>query len=162
MAAETTQKICRLLLIDDNRHGLSARKTILADKGYDVTTAESGEQGLEIFEAALAAEPFKLVVTDYRMPGIWGDEVVRRVKTAAASVPVVILSGYAIPLALTSESTGADLVLPKGPREQHELVRAVETLLPAHARPQPKEPASERESSTGARYRRRLRGTSAS
>ena len=162
LAAEKPQKICRLLLIDDNRHGLSARKTILADKGYDVATAESGEQGLEIFDAALAAEPFQLVVTDYRMPAMWGDEVVRRVKSADATVPVVILSGYTIPLALTTESTGADIVLSKGPREQHELVRAVETLLPAHARPQPKEPASEGESSTGARYSRRRRGTSAS
>ena len=162
MAAEKPKKICRLLLIDSNPHGLSARKTILADRGYDVSTAESGEQGLEIFDSALAAEPFQLVVTDYRMPGIWGDEVVRRVKSAAASVPVVILSGYTIPLALTSESTGADIVLAKGPREQHELVRAVETLLPAHARLQPKEPANERDSSTGARYSRRRRGTSAS
>jgi len=162
LAAEKPQRICRLLLIDDNPHGLSARKTILADRGYDVTTAESGEQGLEIFDAAIAADPFHLVVTDYRMPGMWGDEVIRLVKSADVNVPVVILSGYTIPLALTSESTGADIVLAKGPREQHELARAVETLLSAHARPQPKEPASERESSTGARYLRRRSGSSAS
>ncbi len=159
MAAEKQQKICRLLLIDDNRHGLAARKTILADRGYQVTTACSGEQGLEFFESLLESEPFHMVVTDYRMPGIWGDEVVRRIKSTSPNIPVVILSGYATSLELTPELTGADLVLAKGPREQHELVRAVETLLPTSMKPQPKKPATERESSPGARSRRPRRGT---
>ena len=141
---------------------MAARKTILADRGYQVTTACSGEQALEIFESQLDSEPFHMVVTDYRMPGIWGDEVVRRIRSLAPRVPVVILSGYATSLELTPELTGADLVLAKGPREQHELVRAVETLLPASVKPQPKKPATERESSSGGRFGRPRRRTGTS
>ena len=158
MAADEKSRVCRVLLIDDNPHGLTARRDILAEKGYTVTIAESGEEGIGYFEN----EPFDLVVTDYRMPGVRGDEVVRRVKLADPNLPVVILSGYTVPLALTVESTGADLVLAKGPREHNEPVRAVETLLPANVRPRPIKPASERQSSTGVAYSRlRSRGHSA-
>ena len=148
-------------MIDDNPHGLAARKSLLADKGYAVTTAQSGEEGLRCFDSTFADEPFDLVVTDYRMPGVWGGDVARRVKSANPNLPVIILSGYAVPLALTPESTGADIVLAKGPREQHELVQAIESLLPAGLLPRPKKPAFEQKSATGRPYSARRRPRSA-
>ncbi len=153
------QKIYRLLLVDDNLHGLAVRKGLLADRGYAVTTARNGEEGLRCFESTFADEPFDLVITDYRMPGIRGEDIARRVKSANPDLPVIILSGYAVLLALTPESTGADIVISKGPYEQHELVQAVESLLPESLLPQPKKPAFERESATGAAYRGRRRRT---
>ncbi len=124
-----------------------------------MTIEQNGEEGLRCFESVFADEPFDLVVTDYHMPGVRGEEVVRRVKSADPKLPVIILSGYTVRLALTPESTGADIVLCKGPREQHELVQAVESLLPASLLPQPRKPAFERESATGAAYRGRRRRT---
>lgn len=161
LPAAKKQRGCRLLLIDDNPHGLAARKGILDERGYEVATAHNGGEGLRCFEAALAGEPFDLVVTDYRMPDVSGVDVVRRMKSAAPHLPVVMLSGYAERLALTPESTGADAVLAKGPREHRDLVRAVESLLPANRLPRSKEPASERESATGAASRRPRRNRSA-
>ena len=40
----------RVLLVDDNVHGLTARKMILLDHGYEVETAQSGEEAWEIFQ----------------------------------------------------------------------------------------------------------------
>ncbi len=88
------------------------------------------------------------------MPGLQGDEVVERLRQAAPGLPVVILTGYAEPLALTPESTGADLVLSKGPREQFDLIDAVAQLVPDGARRSGKPPAAERNSLTGRRTRR--------
>ena len=147
----------RILLIDDNRHGLRARRIILEELGYEVATAETGEEGVRRFREALDNKAFSLVVTDYRMPGICGDEVVRQIRALAPRQPVVILSGYTEVLALAPESTGADAVLAKGSREQFDLADTVRDLVAGTGRQRAKPPASETASSTGkagARQRR--------
>ena len=145
----------RILLIDNNHQGLAARRIILEGLGYDVVTAGDGEQGLRRFMEGAKGIPFSLVVTDYRMPGMQGDEVVQRLRLLDPDTPLVILSGYASMLALTPESTGADLVLSKGPREQFDLVDTVLRLVPEGARQRGKPPASEHGSSTARRMRQR-------
>lgn len=146
----------RILLIDDNPQGLLARSIILEGLGYDVATAESGEKGLKLFAQSAGCAPFSLVVTDYRMPGVRGDEVVRQIRQLDPDVPLVMLSGYARVLALTPESTGADVVLSKGPVEQFELAETVLRLVPEGARQRGKPPASERGSAKPANVRRPL------
>ena len=120
----------KVLLIDDNRFGLLARQAILQDLGYEVAISESGTAGLERFLACADDAPFSVVVTDYRMPGIRGDQVVQRLRELAPDLPVVILSGHVRTLALTRESTGADVVLEKGPREQDDLAGTILKLAP--------------------------------
>ena len=64
----------RVLLVDDEpgiRHVLGA---LIRDFGYDVHTAESAREALEAF----TANPFPIVVTDIRMPGMDGLELVER------------------------------------------------------------------------------------
>ena len=148
----------KVLLIDDNRFGLLARQAILRDLGYEVAISESGAAGLELFRACADDAPFSVVVTDYRMPGLRGDEVVRQIQELARDVPVVILSGHVRTLALTAESTGADVVLEKGPREQHDLASTILKLAPSEVPPKP--PAQETESVRAMRSapRRRARG----
>ena len=147
----------RILLIDDNRQGSGARRIILRELGYDVVTAEGGPEGLEHFRASADEAPFGLVVTDFRMPGMRGDEVVRELRQLAPSVPLVVLSGYVNALALTPESTGADIVLEKGPREQFDLVETVLRLVPNANSTRGKPPATERGSATGSRRSRHRR-----
>jgi CheY-like chemotaxis protein len=115
----------KVLLIDDNRHGLIARRTLLEEAGYRVETAKDGKEGLEKFAAAA----FDVVVTDFRMPHGGGTRVLQQIRDADPRTPVVILSGYVRLLGLTEESTGADVVLSKGPTEGQDLVRAVARLL---------------------------------
>ncbi len=119
------QQLPHILLIDDNRHGLMARRTLLEEAGYRVDTARDGNEGLEKFSAAA----FDVVVTDFRMPHAGGAQVLQRVREIDPRIPVVILSGYVKLLGLTEESTGADVVLAKGPAEAQELVRVVARLL---------------------------------
>jgi CheY-like chemotaxis protein len=65
--AAATERIA-ILLVDDNPHGLAARKSVLEKLGYSIVTAACGPDALEI----LASQEFNLVVTDYRMPNMNG------------------------------------------------------------------------------------------
>jgi len=114
----------RILLVDDNRHGLIARRAVLQQHGYEVVIAPGGQEGIDRF----SAEEFDLVVTDYRMPEVSGQQVIRKIRQQNPQVPVVVLSGYVEPLGLTEASTGVDAVLSKGPREVQELLRTIVRL----------------------------------
>lgn len=115
----------RILLIDDNRHGLPARRCALQEAGYEVETAGGGDAGLRKFFDG----QFDAVVTDYRMPEVNGSEVLRAVRQHNGGIPVVILSGQTKKLGLTEQSTGADAVLAKGPAEERDLIRAIDRLV---------------------------------
>jgi CheY-like chemotaxis protein len=128
----------RILLIDDNRHGLAARRSLLQELGHTVSTASSGQDGLDQF----GREPFDVVVTDYRMPGLTGHQVIRKLRQANPDVPIVLLSGFVEALGLTEQSTGADIVVSKGPGEVPALVRAITGLAKKRAPSKPPASAS--------------------
>ncbi|MBN2085803.1 MAG: response regulator transcription factor [Anaerolineales bacterium] len=78
----------RILIVDDE---LSLRQTlarVLQRTGYDVTTAESGEQALAFLETAA----YDLVYLDIRMPGLGGLEVLQRIHARHPEVPVVLFT----------------------------------------------------------------------
>lgn len=116
----------RILLIDDNRHGMIARRDLLESKGFEVKTAASGASGLRAFDEG----DFDVVVTDYKMPKMGGREVLQGVRERRPQVPVVILSGCIEQLGLKEElSQIADAVLFKGPSELDDLLRTVSKLV---------------------------------
>ena len=87
----TSQDIARVLVVDDepaNRY--SVGKT-LQRVGYVVTEASSGEQALD----QLAEHKFDVVLTDIRMDGIDGVELLRRIKEATPDIIVILMTGYA-------------------------------------------------------------------
>ena len=114
----------RILLIDPNEHGLVARRTVLDQHGHKVTAVTGAQEGLEAF----AARPFDLVITKYRMAEVSGPQVIRKLRQQAPRVPIILLSGYVETLSLTEKSTGADVVLAKGPSEVRDLLRAIARL----------------------------------
>jgi CheY-like chemotaxis protein len=136
MRKEVTQS-ARILLVDDNARGLTARKMILADHGYGVDTALSGEEAWEIFQKY----PFDVGVTDLRMGGIDGMELIRWIRATDAPARIILLSGFVDCLGLTAESTGADELINKSNTEIPELLRAIRKLA---TRPRPRKPAAER------------------
>lgn len=137
----------RLLLVDDNRNGLLARKLVLEQNGYDVSASSSPEEALKLF----ASETFDLVVTDYRMPGMNGTELILQVRALRAGVPVVLVSGMVEVLGLTEQNTGADAVVAKTATELPNMLRAVNRLLKPKAAG--RKPATRQ---TGARSRKKL------
>lgn len=112
-------------MVDDNEHGLIARKTVLHQNGYDSCTATSAEAGLEL----LRDRQFDLVVTDYKMGGMDGIAFIAHLRVRCPGTPVILLSGFVEPLGLDELSTGADAVLPKCSNEAASLVRTVKRLL---------------------------------
>jgi two-component system KDP operon response regulator KdpE len=77
----------RILVVDDEREILRALQRNLSAHGYEVFTAESGEQAL----SEIASHRPDLVVLDLGLPGISGLEVCRRVR-AESNLPIVVLS----------------------------------------------------------------------
>ena len=105
--------MAKILCIDDNAHGLSARRVLLEKLGHQVTVARSGAEGLQAFRRAKA----DLVIVDYVMPQMNGSEVVRKLKKSAPRLPVILLSGYTETLNLETKVKDADCILSKGRRE---------------------------------------------
>jgi two-component system chemotaxis sensor kinase CheA/two-component system sensor histidine kinase and response regulator WspE len=115
----------KILLVDDNPHGLIARALLLRDLGHEVETALSGEEGWEAFQCS----HFDLVVTDYRMGKMDGLELIRKIRAAETPARIIMLSGYVGKMGMTEATTGADEVLVKSNKEVPELLRAVKKLL---------------------------------
>jgi CheY-like chemotaxis protein len=127
----------RILLVDDNARGSTARKTILVDQGYAVETALSGEEAWEIFQKHL----FDVVVTDLRMGGIDGVELIRRIRATDSPTRIILLSGFIDRMGMTTESSGADELIKKSNKEVPELLRAIRKLA---AHPRRRKPGSHR------------------
>jgi signal transduction histidine kinase len=81
----------RILVIDDEPDVVTMVQRVLLLEDYEVSTSTNGEQAL----AKLQETPFDLVITDIRMPGMNGLEVIHRVKEVDASIEIIVLSGYA-------------------------------------------------------------------
>jgi len=122
-----------ILLVDDNKLGLVARRAVLEELGYVITTAGSGAEGLK----RLAEAEFSLIVTDYKMPRMNGDVFIARIPEKLPAIPIILLSGFADALGLSEENTGADIVIQKSNNEVTHLVRGVRRLLRRKA---PKKP----------------------
>ena len=80
----------RVLVVDDKANMLKLWAKILAG-GFELTTAADGVQAL----ALLGGPPFDVVVTDLRMPGADGFEVLQGVKARAPATEVVMVTGHA-------------------------------------------------------------------
>ena len=83
----------RVLFVDDDPHILEALRDLLRKQRgeWDMAFAASGAEAL----AALAVEPFDVVVTDLRMPGMDGAALLQEVKSRYPGVARIILSGHA-------------------------------------------------------------------
>ncbi len=79
-----------ILVIDDEKNIREGLGAALELEGYSVQLAADGESGLDM---ALHGD-IDLVITDLRMPGLSGEEVLRRVTTETPGIPVIVLTGH--------------------------------------------------------------------
>jgi CheY-like chemotaxis protein len=114
-----------ILLVDDNKLGLCARKSVLEELGHKCMTAANGVDALEQF----GERKFDLVVTDYKMPRMDGLELIVGLRRIVPELPVILISGFVDSLGLSEENTGADVVIMKSANEVSHMVRAVARLL---------------------------------
>ena len=81
----------RILLADDQQEVRELLALMLGMDEHIVTEARNGREALDLF----APERFDLVITDYLMPLMKGDELARNIKRLAPSEPILMVTGSA-------------------------------------------------------------------
>jgi len=114
-----------LLMVDDNKMGLNARKVVMEELGYRVTTVVTPAEALE----HLSSERYDIVITDYKMPSMSGADLIKRMRKMECPTPVILISGFVDALGLDESNTGADVVIQKSAHEVAHMVRSVKALL---------------------------------
>jgi two-component system cell cycle sensor histidine kinase/response regulator CckA len=103
---ETGEKI---LVVDDNNFLRSVVSKMLSLLGYEVLSADSGENGLSLF----FKNKFDIVLSDYEMPGMDGVAFACSVKKRSPRTPIVIMTGSGKETVLARKSTAVDEVISK-------------------------------------------------
>jgi CheY-like chemotaxis protein len=120
----------RILVVDDEPFVCDALKMMLVFDGHVVETAGNGNDAL----AWLDKSKFDLVITDYSMPVMKGDELATRIKTRDPKQPIVMITAYAEMLAASGNPlTGVDAVISK-PFLLENLREAIAKVTPARTR----------------------------
>src|SRR4051812_7576978 len=133
----------RILIVDDDRAQRSLLETFLHGQGYLTHSAASGEAALQL----LLEEKFSMMISDVRMPGMSGLEMLRRVRQKHPDLPVLLVTAFAdIRSAVTAMRDGAVNYLAK-PIDLDELILSVRkatnpsaqaaVAAPAHEAPIP-------------------------
>lgn len=80
----------RILVIDDDRDICVLLSKFLIKNGYEVETAETGDEALRL----VRDRSFTLVLCDYRLPDTNGAEMIQRIKVLSPSTVIIIITGY--------------------------------------------------------------------
>jgi signal transduction histidine kinase/DNA-binding response OmpR family regulator len=115
----------RILVVDDEKHVLLTLQAILQEDGYRVDVATDGAKAIE----ALHANPYDLVLTDLKMPGVDGLSVLAEVQKCSPTTVTIMMTGYgSVGSAIEAVHFGAYEYLLK-PMEVPELKQAVRRSL---------------------------------
>jgi two-component system NtrC family response regulator len=79
-----------VLIVDDEKNYPPILSAVLEDEGYETLTAGSGPEALEVLEGS----DVDLVLTDMKMPGMDGIELMERIKTADPDLPVIMMTAH--------------------------------------------------------------------
>jgi two-component system NtrC family response regulator len=114
-----------LLVVDDEKNYLLVLKELLVDEGYEVLTAQSGANAL----AMLNETELDLVVTDMKMPGMSGLELLEKLKQKDPQLPVVMMTAFGtVEKAVEAMKKGAFDYISK-PFDNESLKKTVATAL---------------------------------
>ena len=127
----------KALVIDDEQVVLDSVNKILKDENYEVDVTLSGREGLNW----AIQKKYDIVLTDIRMPDIGGMRVLRDIKRAKPSLPVVMITGYAsVQSSVQAMKLGAADYIEK-PFTPEQLINAVASALDVAATKPPEEQA---------------------
>lgn len=115
-----------VLIVDDEVEILNLMETLLEMNGFKVVRAESGEEALKIAKKiSLAA-----VVSDYRMPGINGVELISHLNKRHPNTPMIIATGFAdVDIAIDAINKGGVYKLIRKPWDPFELLQEVKAAV---------------------------------
>jgi DNA-binding response OmpR family regulator len=117
----------RILVVDDDENILTLERTILEQKGFDVTTVPGGAEALQ----ALHDQSFDLVLLDVMMPEIDGFTVCRRIKDdpKLKDIPVIFLTAKGGGDALAEGFESGAIMYINKPFTANKLLTIVNTML---------------------------------
>src|SRR4051794_34618906 len=102
-----------ILIIDDDGFSRTVIRRILEDDGHDVVEAQDRPEGVELYRQV---QP-ELVITDMRLPGVDGGEVIRNLRSIDDNAKVIAVSGaatfYNVDFFELAKQVGADAILRK-------------------------------------------------
>jgi len=119
----------RVLVVDDTDMLLRAIVRGLARLGFSVEGSSSPVKALEM----LTFKKYDVVVSDYQMPEMNGDELCRKVREAAPALPVILMSAN-LDVFKVAEECGAAIALLK-PVTQNDVRDAIHKLIPPSPAP---------------------------
>lgn len=108
VGASSKREPGRILVVDDDPFMRESLERTLAADGHVVQTAANGREGLILFEK----DKFGLVILDYEMPDVKGDELALVIKALSPRQPLIMISAYPEALA-TNLLTEVDMVIGK-------------------------------------------------
>ncbi len=116
----------KILIVEDNQDFRDLLALMLKGQGYEVYTADNGEEGIRLVDANCP----DLIITDINMPRMDGIEMVRvlRRKPECNKVPILVVSAYGSGSLKEAMSAGADQAVRK-PLDYDRLVVAISRLL---------------------------------
>ena len=82
----------RILIVEDERNIRELLKAVLSGDGHTVVEANNGVEGLGVFRK----EPFDLIIIDFGIPFMQGDELAVRIKQLAPHQPILMMTGQGV------------------------------------------------------------------
>ena len=114
-----------ILCVDGNEQVLSVRKFTLETRGYRVVALNSAAAALEHLQEALPGA-VDLLLADLLLPGMDGNELVRRAKLLHPALPAMLVSGM---VSNFDRAAAADVFLPKGACTAAEMLDRIRLLV---------------------------------
>lgn len=115
-----------ILVVDDEVYVCDALRMLLSLDGHEVATANSGSEALSLF----SQRSFDLVITDYSMPAMKGDELAAAIKARNPKQPVVMITAYVEALTSNRAALTCIDVLVSKPFRLEQLREAIAKALP--------------------------------
>ena len=111
----------QILVVDDEEANLTVLQRVLEKEGYEVSTAGNGPDGLDALRSVQPA----LLLTDLKMPGMDGLELLRASRAIAPTTEVILMTAFGtVEVAVEAMKEGAYDFITK-PLKRHDIVRAV-------------------------------------
>lgn len=83
-------RILRILIIEDDEEMRSLLKDSMEEEGFETDSVSNGSDGIR----KLVKEPFNLIITDIRMPGLTGLDILPGIKKLQPEVPVIVITAF--------------------------------------------------------------------
>jgi len=118
--------IGNILVVEDDQAMREFLVEAISRSGYSVQAVDNGTDALD----RVAAEPFDLLLTDIRMPGLDGLELVRKARVTNPALGVLLVTAYAQDALGATDLDGTRTDVLSKPFNLNELIDRVSTILP--------------------------------